>query len=95
MLFKLPSGGLVSTILVQLLIKIRPESPIMIFIGKYFLELYIIHLSVWQVYSQLNVNSNIQFKFLICVIISLLCTWMCCLVKQFIKYMRKQLVDLN
>lgn len=92
--FKLPAGGLVSIILVQLLIKIKPESPIMIFIGKYSLELYIIHLSVWQVYSKLIVNSNIQFKFLICVVISLLGTWVCCLAKQLIKYMRKQFVDL-
>lgn len=81
---KLPAGGLVSIMLVQLLIKIKPESSFMFFIGKYSLELYLIHLNIWQIYSELDINQYVPVKFWSCVVVSLLCTWLYSLVDSMI-----------
>lgn len=72
---KLLAGGLVCTVLFQVLIKLKLESACMIFIGRNSLPLYLIHSNIWTICSQGNVLQNLQLKFCVCVAMSLLCIW--------------------
>ncbi|MBD5496306.1 MAG: acyltransferase [Lachnospiraceae bacterium] len=89
---KLLASGLSCILLCQVLIKVKLESPCMIFIGKNSLQLYIIHLSVWSVFSQWYVPAevDIQFKFCTCVAISFLCVCIYDAGRSLIKSIRKR-----
>lgn len=88
--FKLSAGGLVSLLLIFFLIKIRITSPFMLFVGEYSLQMYLIHLFVWEYYSSLRVPQNVQYKFVLCVLASVILTWLYSVCEKKIKYIKNR-----
>lgn len=72
-LMKILGGGILCILFLQLVMKIKLNSPFIIYIGKNSLQLYLIHTNIWSVFSPYLPGVNIQIKFIICMTASVLC----------------------
>lgn len=70
---KILGGGILCILLIQLIMKVKLNSPFIIYIGKNSLQLYLIHTNIWSVFSPFLLGVNIQIKFVICMTASVLC----------------------
>lgn len=72
-LMKIISDGLLNVVFIQIIMKIKLNSPLIIYMGKNSLQLYVIHTHIWYFFSSYMSKLNIQLKFIICVCVSVLC----------------------
>ena len=71
---KLIAGGLFSILFVVLLMKIRIQSPPMIYLGKKSLQCYIIHITLWLVYDYYISAGGVMLQLIVCLGASILMT---------------------
>ena len=83
-IIKLPVGGIICILFILVLMKLELSSPFILFFGKYSLELYIIHITVWQVAENLKLNLTYQIRFITCVCVSLICVLIYSAVKKLL-----------
>lgn len=89
-IFKLLAGGFFSLVLVNIVLKINLHSKGLLYVGKYSLQLYLLHMVVIEWFSEIvNDNWDLSILFLIEVLVSVFVLGVYCWIENKLKVLIK------